>query len=401
MKLCKCDIFVALWGVYSLQHVWYERGYVNQVALLLMLLIGIWSIGEYFLSNRIRKSPLLNAVFALVVMYSAYGFFSIVFGNGIPEIPEIEYPKRSLASLLPIFLFYVGASKGLITPSRIKIYFWVMLSIAIAFFFGMKFERQEALGVLEITNNAGYIFVPLISLLYFFPKKPLLQYILLGTLLLFILLSMKRGAIAIGTICGAIYMFSNLRSASVKTRVISIFLSIVFLVASFIYVGHTMETSDYFVRRLEKTQMGDSSGRDYLYETILNAVLSDKNPINLLVGHGADSTVIFAGNYAHQDWLETLCNNGLLGVAILFTFFVVFARVVWRNRESFSRPMFYSFLTVFTLVFLKTLFSMSIQNLDLSTTLLLGYFAYWDLIKRQEEKIRRAQAAPIWGNRRI
>ncbi|MBQ8723480.1 MAG: hypothetical protein IJY80_04260, partial [Opitutales bacterium] len=232
-------------------------------------------------------------------------------------------------------------------------------------------------------------------------KKPLLQYILLGTLLLFILLSMKRGAIAIGTICGAIYMFSNLRSASVKTRVISIFLSIVFLVASFMYVGHTMETSDYFVRRLEKTQMGDSSGRDYLYETILNAVLSDKNPINLLVGHGADSTVIFAGNYAHQDWLETLCNNGLLGVAILFTFFVVFARVVWRNRESFSRPMFYSFLTVFTLVFLKTLFSMSIQNLDLSTTLLLGYFAYWDLIKRQEEKIRRAQAAPIWGNRRI
>ena len=38
--------------------------------------------------------------------------------------------------------------------------------------------------------------------------------------------------------------------------------------------------------------------------------------------------------------------------------------------------MFYSFFTLFIIIFSKTLFSMSIQELDVSETMLIGFFAY-------------------------
>ena len=38
--------------------------------------------------------------------------------------------------------------------------------------------------------------------------------------------------------------------------------------------------------------------------------------------------------------------------------------------------MFYSFITLFIVIFSKTLFSMSIQDLDVSESMLIGYFAF-------------------------
>ncbi len=384
MKLCKCDIYLFFWSIYRLQETWYDRGPVNQVAQLFMLLIGLWGLGEYVLSQRVKNTPLMNAVFALFAMSSVYGIWNIAFGNGIPELPEIEYMKRSLNSITPVFLFYSAISRGIFTSTRIKLYFWVMLAVCSAYFFGKKFYALETRGLLEITNNAGYTFVALIPVIYFFAKKQLLQYILLGVALMFALMSMKRGAILTGGILGIIFMYSNLRSSSMKTRLISIALSLIFLIAAVLYVEHTMDTSARFVRRIEATQAGDSSGRDYIYMTLLNVILREQNPIYLFFGHGADSTMLFAGNYAHNDWLEIGCNNGLLGVAVLVVFFFVFAKTVHRNRKTFPRPMAYSFFSVLVLIAVKSLFSMSVLSFDLSTSMLVGYFAYQDLRERRK-----------------
>ena len=38
---------------------------------------------------------------------------------------------------------------------------------------------------------------------------------------------------------------------------------------------------------------------------------------------------------------------------------------------------FYSFVTLFIIIFCKTLFSASIKDLVLYESMLLGYFAYW------------------------
>lgn len=135
------------------------------------------------------------------------------------------------------------------------------------------------------------------------------------------------------------------------------------------------ETSEYFAQRVESTIQGNNSGRNRLYSSVWSAVRNEENIIRILFGHGANSTIKYAGNFAHQDWLETMCNNGLLGVCLLIAFFVSFGNTVLKSRRSVLPHYYYCFLTLFALSLSKTLFSMSIQGFDMYQGMLIGYFA--------------------------
>ena len=137
-----------------------------------------------------------------------------------------------------------------------------------------------------------------------------------------------------------------------------------------------MSNSEYFMARFEQTLEGDASGRDVIYGNLWNTLLAETNPFYFYLGRGADSTLRVAETFAHQDWLETFCNNGFVGVIILFFFFYTFAKNVWKSKQYFPGMMFYSFFTLFIIIFSKTLFSMSIQELDVSESMLIGFFAY-------------------------
>lgn len=137
-----------------------------------------------------------------------------------------------------------------------------------------------------------------------------------------------------------------------------------------------MNNSAYFMARIEQTLEGDASGRDVIYGTLWNTLLLESSPFYFYFGRGADSTLRVAGAFAHQDWLETFCNNGLLGIIILLGFFYAFGKNAWKSRNVFPGMMFYSFITLFIIIFSKTLFSMSIQELDVSESMLMGYFAF-------------------------
>ena len=49
--------------------------------------------------------------------------------------------------------------------------------------------------------------------------------------------------------------------------------------------------------------------------------------------------------------------------------------------------MFYSFTTLFMIIFSKTLFSMSIQDLAVYESMLIGYFAYWSIQQTDNSEI--------------
>lgn len=377
MKLCKCDIYLLFWLGYMMQNIVYPQGIINQIFQAVMILMGLFSIVEYFTTQNRSRPALLKASFILLAMFSFYGIYIIIFGDGIEWTSDIDYLKYSLTSLTPIFFFYVEAGKGNLTPSRIRKYIFVVFLAALLMFYRVKFEAVEAMNREEITNNAAYLFVSLIPMAFFWWKRPTIQYALIAAALMFIVMGMKRGAILIAGICTLIFILGNLRAAPARTKIMATFLSVCLIGGSFWYVGRTLETSEYFAARLEATQAGDASGRDVIYSEILNAVASEKNPIRLLFGHGANSTILYAGNYAHQDWLEVLCNNGLTGVVILFSFYFFLYRTMRKSKEIFPPQIFYAFFSLFFALFIKTLFSMSVQSMDLAQTMLIGFFTYW------------------------
>lgn len=367
-----CDIFVMLWGIYYLQGILYSPGILNQAVQLLMILFGLYAVCQYIMNKS--KSRLINATIALIVMYCIYGTFIILYGDGIAMTPDSSYLKSSLNSLLPIVFFYNQTRCGNLNHKRICLYTFFILIITIALYNYNALRVIELKRVDEITNNVGYVFVAIMPLIYFFSKKPLLQYILLAIILVYVLMGMKRGAIAIAAICFIIFVVSKLKEKSSwkkKLIIISLFLILIILFSNII--STMLQTSDYFMARIESTLEGNLSGRDILFSRISDAVLGEQNVLKILFGHGANSTIKFAGNFAHQDWLETACNNGLFGLVILLNFFVILWLDAWNSRKYISQEMFYCFLTLFIMSFVKTMFSMSIQDLDISQSMLLGY----------------------------
>lgn len=368
----QCDVYVCMWCIYMLQEVLYSRGIINQLLQLVMLIWGIFAFLKYIIQTT-EYSPILKATILLIAMYTIYGGIHFLMQD------KYYYLQISLNSLVPIFLFYCFAMESKLTSDRIRIYLPVLIVISILLYY--KEESSVLLNVNkeEITNNTGYIFVTLIPCLFFYSKKPILQYIFLGIILVHVFMAMKRGAILIGALSTIVLLYANVNHSYRGTKFLFVVLSIIIVFGISEYVDYMMNNSLYFMERVEDTMEGNSSGRDVIYESLWNILLSEPNPFYFYLGRGAESTLKLIGKLAHQDWLETFCNNGLLGVFILLTFFYIFGKNAWESRYCFSRMMFFSFVTLFITTFSKTLFSMSIQNLDLPITMLLGYFAYWSM----------------------
>lgn len=377
-RINQCDVYVGLWCIYMLQDVLYPSGIINQV---LQLIILLWSMTALFKfmadSKEYSYSSVLKATLLLIVMYVIYGTIYIMFGNPTSNLDTSYYLQSALNSLVPIFLFYELTMNGKLTSDRIRIYLPILLIVCILLYY--KTENQMLLkkGGEEITNNAGYFFVPLIPFLFFYSKRPILQFAFLGVILLYVFMGMKRGAILIGVLGTMVLLYANLKNSSRGTKFLFAILTIIIVVGISKYIDYMMNNSAYFMIRYEETIEGNTSGREDIYKMLWNTLLLEQSPFSFYLGRGANSTLTIMGKVAHQDWLEIFCNNGFLGVIILFVFFYTFGKNVWTSKLYFPRMMFFSFAALFITTFSKTLFSMSIQNLDLPITMLLGYFAFW------------------------
>lgn len=376
-RINQCDIFVGLWCIYKLYVALFPVGIINQLLQLIMLLWSMTAVVRYMIQSTFYQySPILKAAFLLIVMYAIYGAIHIMFGEAIKSAQYV-YLQNSLNSLGPIFLFYEFTMNGKLTSDRIRIYLPIIIVICIFLFYKIESRALLLNDAEEITNNAGYTFAPLIPFLFFYSRKPILQYVFMGVILLYVFMSMKRGAILVGVVAAMVFLYANLKESSRWTKVLVAMLTVVIVVGISKYIDFMMSNSTHFMARVEQTLEGDSSGRDVIYGTLWNTLRLEQNPFYFLFGRGAESTVRIAEDFAHQDWLEIFCNNGLIGIFILLFFFYTWGKNVWDSRYSFSGMMFYSFATLFIIIFSKTLFSMSIQSLDLSESMLLGYFVYW------------------------
>lgn len=375
-KINQCDIYVFMWCIYMLQEVLYSPGIINQLLQLIMILWCTVAMFKYMIQPT-ESSSILRVTILLIAMYTIYGIIHILFGKAIMMHSQYIYLRFSLNSLAPIFLFYFFTKNGELTSDRIRIYLPILIVICILLFYKEESRALLKSNKEEVTNNGGYYFIALIPFLFFYVKKPILQYLFLGIILLYVILAMKRGAILIGTVASMVFLYANMKNSSRRTKILVILSTIAIVVGISQYIDFMMSSSEYFTSRVDQTLEGNSSNRDIIYGTLWNSLILEPNPFYFYFGRGADSSLEVVGSFAHQDWLETFCNNGLVGVIILFYFFYILGKNVWKSKQYFPRIIFYSFATLFIITFSKTLFSMSIQNLDMPITMLLGYFSYW------------------------
>lgn len=315
----------------------------------------------------------------MLLLFTVYGIVSIISGRIIvkadySKVSNFYYLKDIYISLLPIYSAYLYTIQGRLTQSGLRKWIVIWLLVASAQFY--SYERaaieNSLYDIEEITNNVGYIFLAIIPALVVYDKKPLIQFSCLLYCLAFIILAMKRGAILMSVVLFVFFLFRIYKISSRKTKKYVIFFSIISLCGVIFLIMNMIETSEYFVRRIEQTVEGDSSMRDVLYRTLWNHFMSERNFKEVIFGHGANATILVAGNYAHNDWLEILINNGIFGVFVYTYYWLGFIKTMLFSRRDL---VMYTGITMILMVsFMKSFISMSYSSLDIYMTISLGFF---------------------------
>ena len=380
-KLNRCDWFIIVWVVYYLQGVLYSSGGAFSILLLginLMVSIGcaikIW--------QRPHNPQYIKGLNFLVLIFSIYGFTLILMNPSTVHyrvsgfsMSSYNYIKSIYLSILPIYAFYYFGLKGYLTAERLR---WWAVVFCISSVVSYYYNMQQALIKLmergssaeEITNNVGYLFLSLIPVWVVYRKKPLLQYVGLAFCMAYIVMGMKRGAIAVGGVVVLYLIWNIIKKSKGKQKIIVILLTAALAVAGVYFVIDMMSSSDYFLQRIEATIEGNSSGRDSIYSFFWTYFTERADFVHYLFGRGANGTLEIYYNYAHNDWLEIAVNQGLFGIIVYAIYWKNFYST-WRQSTNIEAKTILAMVGI--IYFAKTLFSMSYGDMTYVCTSVLGY----------------------------
>ena len=378
------NIYFALWCLYRLQGPLYPSGSI--ISKVLLLIILLWSICIMFRVNtKVRSLPrFIYAVNLFLLMATLYGTFLIISGQELyitegiyRKTSNFDYLKKIYMSLLPIYVFFYYSLKRSLTSPHIMFYSICLLLICVANYIH---GRNEALIMAMemgyttegVTLNVGYSFLAIMPLLIYWNKRSAVQFCLLILTILFIIICVKRGAILIGAICSVYFLYNAIRNASPHKRIAVLLLSLFTVFAAGWFVINMLNSNEYFAYRVEETLAGDSSNRDILYTTYWNHFLSETSFPRFFFGNGANATLKIGMNYAHNDWLELLINNGILGVFIYVFYFISLFKdaIVARRTDSGHYAVI---LLAFIILFCSSMFSMSYASINIALTIALGF----------------------------
>lgn len=310
-------LWLGLYLAYSCAGIFYPiNAFIGQLFLLGMILLGLYGAYKVFFSNRKPPKPLIW-IFLFWVLISVSYIVSpqevFLRENHTMVTTKPQY-KDYTCFLLATFTGYWVGVKCYLSNKKLLISSLITLLCA---FLRYDYNIKEALlkGMDEFTNNAAYGFISVLPFIIPILKKyPVTSGIVFFAIFSGVMVGAKRGAIITLGVVIALGLLWYLRQKKLSWRK-----TIIILVGGcLLYYGvdYYISSNDYLNRRLESTIEGNSSNRERIYSDLWEAFL-DADLVTMLFGRGLGQTMSVTINFAHNDWLEILTDNGILGI-ILF-----------------------------------------------------------------------------------
>lgn len=373
-----CNIYILLWLLGQIQNLFLNNSTYSILIYIPYLGMTLYYIAKAILIFRPQKVMMAFSVFFSMLLI--YGIFSL-FSNYDTGSDKKAFLMMLFASLGPIFPFYVFTKNGLLTEKRLLN--WLVLFVVFA---SLDFYITKQKGLLllaernvqyeDVVNNSSYNVLALMPFVFLLRKKPILQYVLIGYIMFFVITGLKRGAVftAIPLVLWFLYIT---RSASKNRTIVLSIMTIVLLVIGWRFTLQFYESSDYFQMRVENTMQGQSSNRGWIYGTLWEHYKTNNSLFQLFFGEGAYYTQAMTGLLAHNDWLELLIDCGLFGVVIYFVYWISFIRCWIISKSNY---LLYAIIgSCFLFTFTRTFFSMSFSFLPFYICVMMGYcFAHVD-----------------------
>lgn len=360
-----------------------EGSNTSQILLVILIAISAFSYYSLFLKRKIRLPYYIKWANYLFLLFLVYGVIYFLSGKSYTiersgtVIQSFGFIKQIMISYLPLFTIYHYSRENRISENDVRLWCFLFLVTAIVFFY---VERVNALRLAleahssqsEFTNNSAYFFVAIIPSLVVWRNKPLILYLLLFISLAFLIVSMKRGAILCGGIATLFLVYDSFLHNNKKIKFRILFLSIALFVATYYLVSQLLISSALLSERISNTLEGDSSSRNIIYFNLLNYLINRTNIFYIFLGEGANATLLHAENYAHNDWLEIAVCEGIVGIYMYIRYWIAFHRNV--KQYSYDDTSHFVLLTFLVVLFTRSFFSMSFNDLPVFASVSIGYF---------------------------
>ena len=358
----KLLLLVVLFTVYYLQGALYPSGsIVSQGILLIYLLFGIYCFVKAF-SNRATPSCVMiwSAFFLMQGLCFLISPKEVVGmkNEAVGRVATFNQFKEIATFMLTLLIGYYYSYRN---KTSEKYIFWFgiifFLSSIVQYYYShsqlmMKYGE-------ETTNNAGYTMLTVVPYLpIVFKRKRILGIIMAVVIVAFVMWSAKRGALMCLAGAALFALFYYLKTQKVRLKTI-LGITLLLLVAGY-FVYQQYLDNEYLQYRMEATMEGKSSNRDVAYSQLFNHWLNETNPLLFLFGNGTAQTITVWGNYGHNDWLELLIDNGLVGALVYFAMFVATISYIRKARLSKLNKMS-AYLCVLIL-FMQSCFSMGFSD---------------------------------------
>lgn len=346
----------------------------------LFVFYSIIAISFFYFAKSIvsynNQHKFLKAWIWFVVIVLIYGGYLILTGHTFVIkssgyfISSQSYLKYTLYSILPVFPLYHFYSNDKLNKSNLKV-ICILFLLASIIHFLMNYQNLMVSMMLDTddynTNNMGYLFLQILPLILIAFDKQIVKFGLLFFCLYMMVLGMKRGAFILGAlsiITIFIYYFKEYKLNSKFKVLIPVIAGL-----GIIYTQWTslVSSSDFFNSRIEQTLEGGTSSRDRIYEEAWT-VFTNSDLFSQLFGHGANATMDLMSNVAHNDWLELLINQGLLGV---FVYLLIMDRL-FKIKNSFKNnnlDFYISSMVLFIVMFGRSIFSMGYSDMSFAYSL--------------------------------
>lgn len=371
-----CHVYILIWFLYNFH--WQSVGeafpILNALSnLFLGINLAISLYYTYYFLTHYKQTRFFVSMNYLLISLILYGSISLLMGAKHENISPGTYLIGALRSFLPIYTCYVFTKIGYLNEKAIKVWFWMFLSQSIYIFFVGR-TVMRGVSLLDMgemyTNNISYMFVSIFPWLYFWKDRRGLTYVIIALLLFLTFFGLKRGAIMIVLMATIYFFLHQFKQGSIYAKITIIAILSLFVIKGASIIENMYDNSDIFQKRYASTLEGDTSGRDRIVNNLLDIYFSS-DIIDVIFGKGADATLKY-GLFAHNDWVELLFNQGLVGFFLYFFFWFNIV-LLWRKQIKLKSEI--SFLLGLCIICYlpKTFFSMWYSNANIMMTLPIGY----------------------------
>lgn len=289
----------------------------GNVHVYLAALIGLLAV--YFLSHRKWK---LNDAFR-------GSFFAMIVWCGVVDLlvgASFWAIATHVGLLVLFYLIYFFGGNYICSEQRYKVVIilefslWVItMWYAITAYFNF---RDYYNGTKDIVLNMSYnilVFIPFLLQLKFRPIK----IISLGLSAMYIVFSLKRGAIVAMVAIFVVYYYLSHRKTTRKAFTVGhktmrnlIVIAALMIVAVLVV---DQKSGGALSRRFSFEMLRRGSNRDILY-TLAWHDIQERNVLRLMIGRGSGSSLQIIGSGVHNEILEFLFSYGAIGLCFYLLF---------------------------------------------------------------------------------